>query len=111
MAIAEGVVRVAREADGYGGVVAIEHTIQGENYIAIYGHLDVDSLTIAVGDSVSPGQVIGVLGIGYSEETDGERKHLHFSLIPGTKVDLKGYVQPQTELNTWIDPLLLFGEN
>ncbi|EKD93673.1 MAG: membrane protein [uncultured bacterium] len=108
VAIAEGVVRVARQVDGYGGVVVIEHQIKDKVYMTLYGHLNLNSLEVAVGNTVSPGQLIGFLGEGYSEKTDDERKHLHFSIKLGATVDLRGYVQTKSTLNQWINPLTLF---
>ncbi|MEK7146266.1 MAG: M23 family metallopeptidase [Patescibacteria group bacterium] len=105
--VAQGVVVEAREADGYGGVVAIQHTIEGQAYVAIYGHLDVASLKVIPGQNVVAGTPMGLLGEGYTDETDGERKHLHFALIPGETVDLKGYVQSEAELSKWVDPLTI----
>ncbi len=106
-AIADGTVVVSRTADGYGGVVAIQHTIDNQPMIAIYGHLDQTSM-IRDGATVAAGEQIGILGDGGTPETDGERKHLHFGLLPGTTVDLRGYVQDKSELSAWRDPLMLF---
>lgn len=103
--VAAGVVSESREADGYGGVVVIQHTINGQPYVAIYGHLDFASLKVAPGQNVVAGTPMGLLGEGYTDETDGERKHLHFALIPGETVDLRGYVQSESELSKWADPL------
>lgn len=102
--IAPGRIIAARSASGYGGVVAIQHTIQDSPVIGIYGHLRPSSLP-SVGAEVARGQSIGVLGAGFSQETNDERKHLHFALLNGIAVDLKGYVQNQNELSGWQDPL------
>lgn len=104
---AMGVVAEAREADGYGGVVVIKHTINGQPYVAVYGHLDISTLKVAPGQNVVAGTPLGLLGEGYTDETDGERKHLHFALIPGETVDLRGYVQSEAELSKWVDPLTI----
>ncbi len=108
--IADGQVVFARSVDGYGGVVVIEHSFDGEAVLALYGHLDMGSVTLAVGDAVGVGQELGVLGEGYTGETDGERKHLHFGLIRGSTVNLRGYVQTESELEGWIDPLAFFAK-
>ena len=65
---------------------------------------------LAPGATVKLGQQIALLGDGYSDETDGERKHLHFAIIPGESSNLKGYVQNESELSGWIDPLEFFAE-
>lgn len=103
--VAAGVVSESREADGYGGVVVIQHTINGQPYVAVYGHLDISTLKVVPGQNVVAGTPMGLLGEGYTDETDGERKHLHFALIPGETVDLRGYVQSESELSKWADPL------
>jgi undecaprenyl-diphosphatase len=102
-AIADGTVRLARIASGYGGVVAIEHIVNGETVIGIYGHVDPASLP-RTGATVKAGEKIGILGDGGTRETDGERKHLHFGIVKGSKINLLGYVQSQTQLSGWIDP-------
>lgn len=98
---------LARRASGYGGVVAVRHTINNQPHIVIYGHLDPASLP-PVGKQLSAGEVIGNLGKGFSNETDGERKHLHLAILGGDKIDLRGYVQSKAELSRWIDPVSLF---
>lgn len=89
---------------GYGGVVMIEHS----DMTALYGHLDIDSVEFEVGDQIYKRDKIGVLGEGYSGETDGERKHLHFGLLNGSSRVLAGYVQSEAELAKWIDPLAFY---
>ncbi|MBI3261121.1 M23 family metallopeptidase [Candidatus Berkelbacteria bacterium] len=102
--IGPGKVVHSGRATGYGGVLVILHT--ESNKLSLYGHLDPSSLA-KLGSEVSANEQIGVLGEGGSAETDGERKHLHFAIIKGQAVNLKGYVQNQEDLNAWEDPLLL----
>jgi murein DD-endopeptidase MepM/ murein hydrolase activator NlpD len=102
-AITDGLVEYSGRVDGYGGLLAICHLIDNKEYLAIYGHLDPNSL-VAKDQSVTKGQQIGVLGKGFSIETDGERKHLHFALYLGSDVSLKGYVQSLDQLSSWVDP-------
>lgn len=104
--IAEGTVVFAGHVNGYGGVIMIRHTINGETVTALYGHLRITSLTKKKDDPVKIGQHLAVLGTGYSSETDGERKHLHFGIIKGTTINYKGYVQTQSELSAWDDPVV-----
>lgn len=108
-AITDGIVEISQTADGYGGVIAIRHTIDGEQVISIYGHLRPSSL-LPVKTSVTAGQQVGELGSGGTDETDGERKHLHFALVRGNRVDLRGYVESETELTQWLDPLVTVAE-
>jgi len=103
-AIAPGAVVSSAIATGYGGMLAIKHIIEGEEYLAIYGHLDPNSL-VETGTYVTLNQKIGILGDGGTGETDGERKHLHFGLYTGTDLNIKGYVSSKDELTAWADPL------
>lgn len=102
--IADGKVLVSRIASGYGGVVVIEHKIKEETVYGIYGHLRPKEM-IKVGVEVKMGQRIGVLGLGKSSETDGERKHLHFGLSKTNNI--KGYVENKEELVNWVDPMMI----
>lgn len=94
-----------RTVSGYGGVVMIEHTVEGETVTALYGHVRLSSVSKKVGDPVSKGEKIAVLGTGFSSETDGERKHLHFGLLKGSSTNLRGYVSTEAELAPWVDPV------
>ncbi|MAF81172.1 hypothetical protein CL628_04130 [bacterium] len=105
-AVTDGQVVRSQTASGYGGVTVLQHTINGASYTGLYGHLDPGSL-LPVGAVVTAGQRIGILGEGGTQATDGARKHLHFSLHPGTNIDLRGYVTSQSELTAWVDPLEL----
>lgn len=104
MAIADGVVRHAGRVSGYGGMIVVEHPVGGEAVSAVYGHLDLSSTTLRVGDSVTRGQQIANLGDHKSAETDGERKHLHFGLYRGAEVRLAGYARGVQDLTDWINP-------
>ena len=44
-AMANGIIKQARNADGYGGLMVIEHKVNGSSLIGIYGHLDNASFT------------------------------------------------------------------
>jgi len=105
-AITDGEIILARTAQGYGGVMIIRHAINGKFYNIVYGHLDPKSFTQK--KTVSSGEKIGILGEGFTDETDFERKHLHFGIIDGTRIDLLGYVQNEKELSGWIDPLTFY---
>lgn len=103
-AIASGRVVTSRTASGYGGVVAIEHDINDTKIVAVYGHLDPASL-VGNGVEVAAGQQIGILGEGFTPETDGERKHLHFAVRADATVSLLGYVPAKADLSAWLDPM------
>lgn len=90
---------------GYGGVVIVEFTANNQIYHALYGHLDLTSVTASVGDELKQGDQIGLLGADKSTETDGERKHLHFGIYPYTGTELyAGYVQDDADLENWVNP-------
>ncbi len=108
-AIADGKVELNRWVSGYGGVIIISFNFNGKTYSALYGHLNTPA-NLKVGDRITAKQTLTTLGAGYSHATDGERKHLHFSLRPGVDLDLRGYVQNKSELSSWIDPVGFFGE-
>jgi len=103
VAIADGLVIYSGWVSGYGGFLAILHT----DYISTYSHLNPESL-LPKNTKVLQGQTIGTLGRAYSHETDGERKHLHFGIIKGNKLDLRGYVQNEIEISLWLNPLNLY---
>lgn len=98
--IDDGHVISSGTVNGYGGFVAIHH----QNTISTYGHLRPSSL-VKNNTNVKKGDQIGVLGTGFTSETDNERKHLHFSIINGTKLDLRGYVSTSSSLSLWQNPL------
>ena len=106
-AIADGTVMYSGRANGYGGVVAVRHSINKNNYVIVYGHLDPSTL-INNNATIKAGEWLGTLGDGYTEETDNERKHLHLSVHKGTMLSLAGYVKTESALDAWIDPVILF---
>jgi murein DD-endopeptidase MepM/ murein hydrolase activator NlpD len=107
-AIADGKVRLVKWASGYGGVMVVAFQLGGKQINAIYGHLKLSSVTLKVGDPVTQGQTLALLGDDRSHETDGERKHLHFGLYEGTVLKITGYVATKTDLKAWIDPQIFF---
>ena len=101
--IADGEVILSKYINGYGGFIAIKHFIDRETILSLYGHMDPISL-VRLSKKVSINEIIGYLGNDKSEETDGERKHLHFGIIKGDEIDVRGYVQSEIDLNKWHDP-------
>jgi len=101
-----GTVVYSGYVSGYGGVIVLTGNINNQTVRFLYGHLNPSQL-LPINTTVSAGQQIGILGKGYSKETDFERRHLHFAIIKGTKIDFRGYVQDKNELVKWLDPLLL----
>jgi murein DD-endopeptidase MepM/ murein hydrolase activator NlpD len=106
-AICEGSLLLKKWASGYGGVVVQACQINNEDVAVVYGHLRLNSISAKVDQVLKSGQQIGILGKGFSTETDGERKHLHLGIHKGKAINLLGYVQTLGELDNWIDVLIL----
>jgi murein DD-endopeptidase MepM/ murein hydrolase activator NlpD len=106
-AIADCVVVLSKTASGYGGVFVVKFIFDNHPYTAIYGHIRPTSLP-KVGQTFTRGEEIALLGTGYSKETDGERRHLHLGIMPGSSPNIKGYVQHKTDLKNWLDPMTFF---
>lgn len=105
-AMCDGEVAVARWMSGYGGVLVQRCTLSAHGSVTIiYGHLmPGDNLNNMSGRTIYRGEKIGVLGKQYSQETDGERKHLHLAIHKGTGITYAGYVDTEEKLAQWIDP-------
>ena len=86
-----GKVSYAGFVEGYGNFVAIDH--ETENMQTGYAHLAPNSLTVKVGDTVSAGQQIGVMGT----TGDSTGVHLHFEIrsqINSSPTSSEGVVDP-----------------
>lgn len=65
---------------------------------------------LKIGTIINSGQQIGLLGTGFSPQTDNERRNLHFGIAISNSI--KGYVETKTDLHkNWVDPLSFFTEN
>ncbi|MFZ5982327.1 MAG: M23 family metallopeptidase [Patescibacteria group bacterium] len=109
-AICAGKLRVKEYADGYGGVAVEECELDGVSMTVVYGHLNLSSIILKLGDDVLAGEKLGILGEDKSFETDGERKHLHLGIHKGSAINIRGYVSSKSQLSNWIDPCLLVCE-
>lgn len=106
-AIADGKIVLARTASGYGGVMIFQTILDdNQNHSILYGHIRPSSLP-KIGE-IKKGDQIGLLGTGYSAETDNERRHLHFAVLSDDRIDIKGYVQNKSELSGWLDPVSFY---
>jgi murein DD-endopeptidase MepM/ murein hydrolase activator NlpD len=106
-AVCEGNIVHAGNVSGYGGTIIQSCTLQGQEVTVLYGHLSMDSFQMSKGDHILSGQKLALLGKAYSTENGGVRKHLHIGIHKGTTIEYRGYVQNQTELQNFIDPLPL----
>ncbi|MFL6517961.1 MAG: M23 family metallopeptidase, partial [Bacillus sp. (in: firmicutes)] len=75
-ASAGGTVTQSYLSSSYGEVVMISHNIKGEHYESVYAHMVTGSRTVSVGDTVTQGQKLGVMG----NTGDSEGLHLHFEI-------------------------------
>lgn len=84
MAAADGVVTVARYTDSGGGIIVIEHTVDGKKIATAYIHMWQDGIHVQAGERVTAGQHIG--DVGSSGQSTGP--HLHFEVrVGGTDGD------------------------
>lgn len=102
--ICSGKLLVKKQATGYGGVVVQACEINKQAVTVVYGHLNLKSVSAKINQELASGEQIGILGQGYSAETDNERKHLHLSIHRGDSVVLLGYVSQAGRLSEWLDP-------
>lgn len=103
-AVCSGKLLVERSASGYGGVVVQSCSLDGSPITIVYGHLDLASVKVSVGQELQIGDFLGNLGADKSAQTDGERKHLHLGFHKGSVVNILGYVPNKAQLSGWLDP-------
>lgn len=77
VAAASGMVSHAGSMGGYGNVVILTHSINGQTHSTVYAHMN--SINVSVGQSVSQGQQVG--GMGNTGRSTGT--HLHFEIHVG----------------------------
>jgi hypothetical protein len=83
-AMADGIVTQSEFSGGYGQHVYIEHQVNGQSVLTVYAHLQKDSSPLRVGDRVSVGDFVGL--VGSTGTSTGA--HLHFEVrIDGVYVD------------------------
>ena len=102
-AICDGRLELKKTATGYGGVAVQSCMYHDQQVTVIYGHLKLSSVGRLVGEEIKYAEVIGILGKGFSVETDGERKHLHLGIHKGSRIDVRGYVDSKSMLSEWLD--------
>jgi len=61
-AICSGKIAVKRSADGYGGVLVQNCTLDNQAATIIYGHLKLTSISKNAGDTLNAGDQLGILG-------------------------------------------------
>ncbi|EFG46755.1 peptidase, M23 family, partial [Brevibacterium mcbrellneri ATCC 49030] len=79
LAAADGTVTVAEYSGGYGGLIVIEHQVNGNTVATAYAHMWEHGIHVQTGDQVTAGQHIG--DVGSSGNSTGP--HLHFEVREG----------------------------
>ena len=92
LAVADGVVAFAGQRGSYGGLIILDHTVNGVSVASYYGHMYPDGMHVATGDSVAAGQLIG--DVGSAGKSTGP--HLHLEIHPG------GSDQPAVNATDWL---------
>jgi len=108
-AVSDGRITFAGEVSGYGGLILLDVT--DDSHTALYGHVKLSGLKVKAGDSVKAGQELAYLGDAFSDDTGGERKHLHFGIYNGKEVYYRGYEKSEAAVQRkWVDPKLYLKE-
>lgn len=79
LAAADGRVYFAGASSGYGHIILINHTVNGQRVSTGYAHMFADQIYVEPGDWITAGQHIA--DVGMSGYTTGP--HLHFEVRPG----------------------------
>ncbi|SFS16538.1 Peptidase family M23 [Microbacterium sp. cf046] len=79
LAIADGIVTFAGPRGGFGNLIIIEHTVNGEPVASFYAHMWDAGVHVVAGSTVAAGQHIG--DVGSSGRSTGT--HLHLEVHPG----------------------------
>lgn len=96
-AIANGVVTEVGDPSGELGVYAIiQHTIDGVTVSSVYGHMKFGSMPLTVGEAVTRGQLVGLVGdTGLSTGA-----HLHFGILDaaGTPINSLAWIRAHANI-------------
>jgi murein DD-endopeptidase MepM/ murein hydrolase activator NlpD len=92
LAVADGVVAFAGQRGSYGGLIILDHTVNGVSVASYYGHMYPDGMHVATGDSVAAGQHIG--DVGSAGKSTGPHLHL--------EIHLGGSDQPAVNATDWL---------
>ncbi len=102
----------SRNPMDFGGLIILEHQIEGERFYTLYGHLSQDSISsLQLGKEIDRGEPFACLGT--PEENGGWIPHLHFQVIADL-LDQSGSfwgVAPASQRDVWLsicpDPNLI----
>ena len=90
----------AGPASGFGNWIVIDHTIDGQPYSTVYGHMWDDGVAVQVGDTVAAGQHIGE--VGNNGQSTGA--HLHLEVWQGGRLTGGSETDPQPWLDRAANP-------
>lgn len=112
-ALMDGTVRHIGIHSRFGTVILIEHTINNENIVSLYGHLRGIDVEISEGQKITKGQLIGHIGAA-GAENGYWAEHLHFGIRKGSYVDTNVEwvywgMGSTDELSNWYDPAIFLG--
>jgi murein DD-endopeptidase MepM/ murein hydrolase activator NlpD len=94
VAIGAGTVaEVSSSTGGYGESVIVEHEVDGERVSSLYAHMEPGTISVAPGDSVQAGQLIGK--VGNTGASTGPHLHLEIRMN-GTPTDPIAWLQGKT---------------
>ncbi|MGQ0614133.1 MAG: peptidoglycan DD-metalloendopeptidase family protein [Planctomycetaceae bacterium] len=105
-AAADGVVKLISSGSDMGTLVVLEHNLGGGELVCAVTMHGGDTVFVQPGETVSCGQLLGTMGLGFSIENGGHFAHLHYGLYPGP-FDLAhnyGYKPANAGLADWLDP-------
>lgn len=102
-AVCDGPVVQSGFIEGYGGAVIQQCTLNSQTVTTLYGHLKTESLASPQAQ-LQIGDQLGILADHNSEDSGQTRKHLHLGIHKGPEIDVRGYVQNEEELGSFLDP-------
>ncbi len=84
VAAANGTVKLAQvDVQGYGGLIVVEHIVNGDPIETLYGHLSKSrGLKVQVGQNVTKGQLLAYIA-NDNEDGGSWEPHLHFGVRQG----------------------------
>ncbi|NQV00393.1 MAG: VCBS repeat domain-containing M23 family metallopeptidase [Parcubacteria group bacterium] len=110
----DGTVRHVGIHSRFGTVILVEHSLNGEKIVSLYGHLRGIDVIVKEGQSVKNGQLIGYIGAA-GPENGYWSEHLHFGIRKGKYVDTNSTwvywgLGSEEEMSNWYDPALFLGQ-
>lgn len=87
----DGVVRISQDSyNAYGVTVVLESVLNGQQISTVYPHMQTGSRQVTTGQSVSAGQLVGLVG----STGRSTANHLHFEVyLDGTAVDSLAWLE------------------